>query len=95
MHCPHHAAAASLGASGSGSRIGHSFCNNRNLIVKIKAHVFLKYQLGVVDCLENFSPTHTQSGCTLGEMRESYTREEKKRWKILEEGSIGGPPRRT
>lgn len=34
MHCPHDAAAASLVASSSGSRIGHSFCNNRNLIVK-------------------------------------------------------------
>jgi hypothetical protein len=26
--------------------VGQSFCSNRDLIVKIKAHVFLKYQLG-------------------------------------------------
>lgn len=69
MHClPHHRAAASLVASSSGCRVGHSFCSNRNLIVKIKACVFLKYQLGVVNCLgRSPRPPHTQSGCTLGE----------------------------
>lgn len=51
MHClPPLDAATGLVASSSGNRVGYSFCRNRNLIVKIKACVFLKYQLGVVDC---------------------------------------------
>lgn len=74
MHClPHRDAAIGLVASSSGRRVGYSFCSNRNLIVKIKAHVFLKYQLGVVDCLGSFSP-HTY---TIRGMGKSYMREEK------------------
>jgi hypothetical protein len=38
--------ATSLLASSSGSGVGLSFCSHRNLIVKIKARVYLKYQLG-------------------------------------------------
>lgn len=61
MHCFYNPnIATSLLASSSGSGVGHSFCSSRNLTVKIKAHVFLKYQLGVESCLGSPPPnTHT------------------------------------
>ena len=79
MHClPHHRAAASRVASSSGCRAGHSFCSNRNLIVKIKACVFLKYQLGVVDCLGSSPhPSHTHTARIDG-MGKSEVREDKR-----------------
>ena len=87
MHClPHHRAAASLVASSSGCRVGHSFCSNRNLIVKIKACVFLKYQLGVVDCLGSSPPSSTYTirmhagGMGMGK---SYVRGDKRHGRIL------------
>lgn len=76
MHCPPHRDTAGLVASSSGRRVGYSFCSNRNLIVKIKAHVFLKYQLEVVDCLGGFAP-HTDTIRVFGRgMGESCMREE-------------------
>lgn len=61
MHCSYNPnIAASLLASSPGSGVGRSFCSNRSLIVKIKAHVFLKYQLGAESCLGSPPPnTHT------------------------------------
>lgn len=89
MHClPHCDAAASRAASSAGGRVGHGFCSDRNLIVKIKACAFLKYQLGVVDCLGSFSPTRTPSGCLLGDV--CSVRQERK-GRILREGSRGDP----
>lgn len=71
---------ACLVASSSGSRVGHSFCSNRNLIVKIKARVLLKYQLGVVDYLARSPLKHTKSGMWMGK---SHVREGKRNGRIL------------
>lgn len=57
MHCFYNPdIATSLLASNSGSGVGPSFCSHRNLIVKIKARVFLKYQLGAEGYLESPPP---------------------------------------
>lgn len=61
MHCSYNPnIAASLLAFSPGSGVGRSFCSSRSLIVKIKAHVFLKYQLVAESCLGSPPPnTHT------------------------------------
>lgn len=57
--------ATSLLASSSGSGVGPSFCRHRNLIVKIKARVFLKYQLGAEVVWEAPHPMPALSGYML------------------------------
>lgn len=84
MHCSYNPnIAASLLASSPGSGVGRSFCSDRSLIVKIKAHVFLKYQLGAESCLGSPPPnTHTvrmYAGIGRRHMREGRGKEDSAR----------------
>lgn len=87
MHCPRHDAATSLIASSSGRRIGPGFCNTRNLIVK--GSCVFEIPVGGCGVFGKFLPhTYTIRRYSRG-MGELYTREEKKKWRILGQARTG------